>query len=243
MPSISQYYNQYIGKRCFILGNGPSLNAVNFAALKNEYSFGVNSIFLMTRQNRFSPTFYVVEDNLVFSENKNEIDQYTGVIKILPRVYSSELDNKLDIIEFEMNTSFYNKSKLELYGSPQFNTGSEPVFFCGQSVTYINMQIAYYMGFKYVYLLGMDFSYSKPSNHEQNGNHIRSGGNDPNHFHKDYFGKGKTWKDPQLGRVQRSYLRAKFEFEADNRIIMNATQGGELELFDRIDENILWGSK
>jgi hypothetical protein len=243
MQAISEYYNLYAGKRCFILGNGPSLNSVNFEALKNELSFGVNSIFLMTKKNGFIPTFYVVEDNLVFKENKDEINLFAGVTKILPSCYAAELANRSEIVEFNMDTTFYNKSKPDVYSTPNFNTSSESVFYCGQSVTYINMQLAFYMGFTKVYLLGMDFSYSKPADHDQKGNHIHSSGDDPNHFHKDYFGKGKTWKDPRLGRVQRSYMRAKFEFEADGRIIENATRGGELELFDRIDEDKLWGQK
>ncbi len=140
-----------------------------------------------------------------------------------------------------MDSFFYNRSKKDLYGVPQFNTSPEPKFYCGQSVTYINMQLAYYFGFTEVYLIGMDFSYQKPSDHHQEGNHILSGGDDPNHFHKDYFGKGKTWKDPRLGRVQRSYLRAKFEFEAAGRKILNATSGGELETFTRVDPATLWG--
>ncbi|TCV71308.1 uncharacterized protein DUF115 [Neorhizobium sp. R1-B] len=242
MPSVTEFYKKYDGKRCFILGNGPSLNKVDMARMRNEFTFGVNSIFLMTRNNNFRPTFYVVEDNLVFSENKDDIDAYQGVIKILPQRYAEQLKSGDSCHIFEMDTSFYNRTDKANYGTPQFNIGSEPVFYCGQSVTYINMQLAYYFGFSEVYLIGMDFSYSKPSDHHQKGNHIRSEGDDPNHFHKDYFGKGKTWKDPRLGRVQRSYLRAKFEFEIAGRIIMNATSGGELETFSRIDLDTLWGN-
>lgn len=241
MPSVTDLYQKYSGHRCFILGNGPSLNKVDFCRLANEITFGVNSIFLKTRDNDFRPTFYVVEDNLVFQENKVEIDMYEGVTKILPKQYAEQLTCVEQCHTFDMDTSFYARNKKELYGTPHFNIGSDPVFFCGQSVTYINMQLAYYFGFTEVYLVGMDFSYQKPPDHHQSGNHIRSEGDDPNHFHKDYFGKGKTWKDPRLGRVQRSYMRAKFEFEAGGRIIMNATSGGDLEIFRRIDLEKLWG--
>ena len=241
MPSVTEFYKKYDGKRCFILGNGPSLNKVDIKKLQNEFTFGVNSIFLMTKEKGFRPTFYVVEDNLVFNENKSEIDEYNGIIKILPQKYAEQLKSCDDCHTFEMETSFYNKNNKDKYGTPQFNTSDKPIFYCGQSVTYINLQLAYYFGFSEVYMVGMDFSYSKPTDHHQNGNHIRSEGDDPNHFHKDYFGKGKTWKDPRLGRVQRSYLRAKFEFEAVNRTIMNATSGGELETFSRIDIETLWG--
>lgn len=241
MPSVKDLYQKYVGQRCFILGNGPSLNKANFSFLEKEYTFGVNSIFLMTRDSGFRPTFYVVEDNVVFQENRAEIDAYEGVIKIMPKQYADQLASGAECHIFDMDVTFYDRSKKNFFGVPQFNTGPEPKFYCGQSVTYINMQLAYYFGFTEVYLIGMDFSYQKPGNHHQKGNHIFSDGDDPNHFHKDYFGKGKTWKDPRLGRVQRSYLRAKFEFEADERSLLNATAGGELEVLTRIDPASLWG--
>lgn len=234
MKSIAELYAQHAQNRCFILGNGPSLNKIDIGRLRSEVSFGVNSIFLMTRTNGFRPTYYVVEDNLVFSENQKDIDVYEGVTKILPKHYAEKLANHEECYVFEMDTSFYNKRNPACYAAPQFNTTSAPRFYCGQSVTYINMQLAYYMGFAEIVLLGMDFSYHKPPTHHQDGNHIHSNGDDPNHFHKDYFGAGKTWKDPRLGRVLRSYMRAKFEFESVGRKVVNATPGGKLELFPRV---------
>lgn len=240
MKSVAEFRNRHIGKRCFILGNGPSLNHIDINKLRTEICFGVNSIFLMTRSNGFLPMYFVVEDNLVFSENQAEIDAYEGVTKILPKAYAEKLESRDSCYVFDMDTSFYNRSDRSTFAVPQFNCTPEPRFFCGQSVTYINMQLAFYMGFDEVYLVGMDFSYSKPPSHEQQGNHIHSQGEDPNHFHKDYFGKGKTWKDPRLGRVLRSYMRAKFEFESVGRTILNATHGGELELFQRVEFNSLF---
>ncbi len=239
MKNAKNLHNIHLGKRCFILGNGPSLNRVDFDKLRGEVTFGVNSIFLMTRTNGFRPTYFVVEDNLVFAENKDAIDTYGGVIKVLPKQYAEQLNNVDDCFFFEMDQSFYNKNSRNR-ALPQFNLSSNPVFYCGQSVTYINLQLAYYMGFDQVILLGMDFSYSIPPNHEQKGGHIHSRGDDPNHFHKDYFGKGKTWKDPRLGRVLRSYHRAKFAFESSGRSIMNGTAGGKLELFDRVSFDSLF---
>jgi hypothetical protein len=101
------------------------------------------------------------------------------------------------------------------------------------------MQLAFFMGFTEVYLIGMDFDYVIPQEHLRNGNHILSTTDDPNHFHKDYFGKGKTWKDPKLDRVAASYVQAKLAFDAVGRRIYNATVGGKLEIFDRVDYEAL----
>lgn len=241
MKNIEELKNKFQGKRCFILGNGPSLNKTDVLKLKNEYTFAVNSIFLMTETNGFRPSFYVVEDNLVFKENVQKIDDYEGVTKILPKHYAEQLSCKDECFVFDMDQDFYHKGKKQRFAIPFFNEGGSQTFYCAQSVTLINMQLAYYMGFSEVYLIGMDFSYSIPSGHSQDGNHIKSEADDTNHFHKDYFGKGKTWKDPRLGRVLRSYHRAKFAFDSIGGKILNATPGGELELFERADFDSLIG--
>ena len=37
------------GERCFIIGNGPSLNKLDLSKIKDEYTFGVNAIYLNHR--------------------------------------------------------------------------------------------------------------------------------------------------------------------------------------------------
>ncbi|MGO4832801.1 hypothetical protein AB4144_10985, partial [Rhizobiaceae sp. 2RAB30] len=105
--------------------------------------------------------------------------------------------------------------------------------FCGQSVTHINLQLAYYFGFSKVYLIGMDFSYLVPPSAVVRGDLILSTEDDPNHFHPAYFGAGKTWKDPKLHRVGLNYELARDVYAASGREIVNATRGGELEVFRR----------
>ena len=61
------FKNQFKGKRCFILGNGPSLNNVNFSDLKDEYVFCVNQI------NR-RPDFKELHSNFHFWADPNFFD-------------------------------------------------------------------------------------------------------------------------------------------------------------------------
>ena len=44
---LSKYKNKYTGHRCIIIGNGPSLNDMDLSLLKNEYTFGLNRIYLL----------------------------------------------------------------------------------------------------------------------------------------------------------------------------------------------------
>ena len=134
---------------------------------------------------------------------------------------------------FMMNRGFYADAS-PAFCIPRFSTNPAQRIYAGQSVTTMNLQLAYFMGFTEVILIGMDFSYSVPESSEIDGVHITSMGDDPNHFHPDYFGKGKVWKDPKLDRVLANYALAKQMFESDDRRIINATPGGRLDLFDRV---------
>lgn len=231
-------YNQFEGERCFIIGNGPSLNKHDLSLLNGEYSFGVNSFYYKTRESGFRPTFYVVEDSSVMKENIEEIREYEAPFKFFPTLYKKLHPKTPNTFFFEMNRGFYERSSPN-YAVPRFSTDASRVLYCGQSVTYINLQLAFFMGFTEVYLIGMDFDYVIPKSHKRTGDVLLSDTDDPNHFHKDYFGKGKTWKDPKLERVLMNYRQADIAYSAVNRKIYNATVGGKLEVFDRVDYDLL----
>ncbi|EAR21652.1 hypothetical protein NB231_02758 [Nitrococcus mobilis Nb-231] len=236
---LASFYNAYKGKRCFIIGNGPSLNKHDLSLLKDEYTFGVNSFYYKTRETGFVPFFYVVEDSSVMKENIEEIKKYNAPFKFFPTIYKNLHPKRPNTFFFRMNRSFYEKSSPN-YVVPRFSTDATDVLYCGQSVTYINLQLAYFMGFEEVYLIGMDFSYRIPESHKRTGDVLLSDTDDPNHFHKDYFGKGKTWKDPKLDRVAMNYRLAKLVYECVGRRIYNATFGGYLDIFKRVAFNSLF---
>jgi hypothetical protein len=239
---LAQFYNRFQGQRCFIIGNGPSLNQHDLSLLENEYSFGVNSFYYKTRETGFRPTFYVVEDSSVMKENIAEIRSYEAPFKFFPTIYRKLHTKTPNTFFFNMNRGFYEKTSPN-YAVPRFSTDASRVLYCGQSVTYINLQLAFFMGFTEVYLIGMDFDYVIPESHKRTGDVLLSDTDDCNHFHKDYFGKGKTWKDPKLDRVLMNYKMANLVYSAVGRQIFNATKGGKLEEFPRTDYDRLFDRK
>lgn len=237
---IAALKNKYAGKRCFILGNGPSLNKLDLSKLDNEYTFAVNGIFYKTDEMGYRPTFYVVEDRYVMADNKERINAYECPYKFLPNSYHKRITNYKNVLLYNMDVGFYiDRSKH--YEKSRFSKDCSKVIYCGQSVTFINLQLAYYLGFSEVYLIGMDFEYTiRPSDVAVKGAILESNEDDINHFHPDYFGKGKKWHDPKLHNVLQSYQLHKEIFEQDNRKIYNATAGGKLELFERVDYDSLF---
>ena len=75
---LSEYSNSIDKKKCFILGNGPSLTWELVRRLEGEITFAFNKIYLMPESTGIAwhPTFYMVEDNLVLSQNVPDITSF-----------------------------------------------------------------------------------------------------------------------------------------------------------------------
>lgn len=233
---LVSFHNKYKGKRCFIIGNGPSLNKCDLRLLKNEYSFAVNGIFYKTDEMGYKPNFYMVEDGHVVDDNLERINNFDCENKFFPSIYKEKITNRKNTYFFNCDLSFYQSANPK----PNFSTDFSKVAYAGQSVTMMQLQLAYYLGFTEVYFIGMDFSYDVPESTDIQGSTYKSNEDDPNHFHPDYFGKGKKWHDPKLDRVLMNYEMCKKAFESDGRKIYNATVGGKLELFERVEYTSLF---
>jgi len=233
---MAAYRNRHAGQRCFILGGGPSLLRLDPAPLRREVTFGVNAVFLIFDWLGFQPTYYAVEDWFVYEDRQADITQKVSASQcFFPVQFSS---NSFDRANHHYFRALYEFD--ERPGWPDFSQDPSRLVWIGGTVTYVCLQLAYYMGCNPVYLVGMDHAYSRPDHVAANGAAWTSHGSDPNHFHPDYFGTGKRWHDPRLDRMEKSYQRADTAFRASGRRIYNATKGGRLEIFERVDYDRLF---
>lgn len=235
---IANLKDKHKGERCFIIGNGPSLNLIDLTKLKDEYTFGVNAIYTNFDKMGFLPTYYFVEDTFVAEDRKDEINSFRGSQKFFGNYLRYCLNPDVDVHWINAKPRYDNYK-----GFPHFSKNILREAWSGGTVTFYNFQLAYYLGFKEVYMVGFDHSYRIPEDVKIEGKEILSLGDDVNHFSKDYFGKGKRWHDPMVERMELSYVKAKSCFEADGRKIYNATAGGHLEVFDRVEYNSLFEKK
>ena len=226
---LLSYKNVHLNDRCFIIGNGPSLNLMNLSLLKNEYTFGVNAIYLNAEKMGFYPTYYVVEDTFVAEDRACEIDTYSHGTKFIGNYLRYCLAGSQNTVWTNVYFRYDN-----YLGFPRFSKNASRMVFTGGTVTYICMQLAYFMGFSEVYLIGFDHSYKIPTDAKIEGQKITSVSSDPNHFNKQYFGRGKRWHHPRLDRMETAYKKARLVFENSDRIIENASIGGRLEVFSRV---------
>lgn len=219
-------------KRCFLIGNGPSLNVTDLAMLKNEVTFAVNGFFLKAGDLDWKPTFYVVEDHLVAEDRAKWINEFKGPIKFFPS-YLGYMFEKSD------DTIFYNHRPRKSYPHGfDFSLEADKITYTGCTVTFSMMQLAAYLGFEEIYLIGVDASYEIPKDAQEGKDYsvgvLDMKSDDTNHFDPDYFGKGFRWHDPQVEKMVEAYAEARKVLEEQtNQRIYNAGIGGKLEVFER----------
>lgn len=222
---IKAVKNKHWGERCFILGNGPSLKKMDLQPLAQEVTFGLNRIYLLFGQMGFPTTYYVAVNRLVIEQCAEEIERIP-----VPKFLNW---HSHDLVRFTADMMFLKTGVRE----PRFTRDITRSLWEGATVTYVAVQIAYYMGFHQVILVGVDHSFAtKGKPHSE----IVSTGDDPNHFAPNYFGKGFRWQLPDLETSERAYRLAKRYFEQDGREILDATVGGKLEVFPKIDYQMLF---
>ncbi|WP_416876865.1 FkbM family methyltransferase [Litorimonas sp.] len=238
-PKLKELRKKHKGsKRCFIIGNGPSLNDTNLELLKDEVTFAVNGFFLKSDELSWTPTYYVVEDHLVAEDRLEAIKKFKGPTKLFP-VYLGYCFEEAD------DTIFYNhRPRVSYPDGFDFSTDAAKITYTGCTVTFSCMQLAHYMGFEEIYLIGVDASYEIPDDvddsDEYNVGVLDMKSDDPNHFHPDYFGKGFRWHDPQVHKMIEAYKEARKITDLSGRRIYNATVGGKLEVFDRVSFDSLF---
>lgn len=216
-------------KRIFVIGNGPSLKKTDLALLKDEITIGFNGIFL---HKSFVPTIHIVEDHLVAEDRANEIQQMQCPVKIYPSYLAY-------CIPEQENTIFLNHLPRKSFPvDTDFSDRAEEITYTGGTVTYTGLQVAASLGFEEIILIGVDASY-KVENVERSTDYgtgvLESKSDDVNHFDPSYFGKGYRWHDPNVHTMLQAYRKVRNYAERTGKRVVNATIGGELEVFPRVN--------
>ena len=219
LQRLTELKDKHHGKRCFIIGNGPSLNQTDLSHLKNEFTLGTNRIYLAFPKLGFSTSYYLSVNDLVIEQCAGDIENLT-----MPRFVSWRARKWLkpqDNLYFLYTTFSGEKFARDVRGR----------VWEGGTVTYTALQMAFFLGFQQVILVGVDHNYVTPGKPNET---VVSQGDDPNHFHPGYFGKGFRWQLPDCVQWENAYRLARRTYEADGRQVVDATIGGKLRVFERV---------
>ena len=216
---LAKFHNKHSGERCFIIGNGPSLKQTDLTKIKNEFTFGMNRLYMAYETMGFQTTYYVTVNDLVIEQCADDILQLNQ-----PRFVSWRGGRKW--LQPQKDLYFLYST----YTGPKFAKDIRNRLWESATVTYVTLQIAFYMGFEEVYLIGVDHNFETKGKPNTT---IVSQGDDPNHFHPGYFGKGFRWQLPDLEKSEIGYQLAKDTFEKAGRKVFDATVNGKLKIFEK----------
>jgi len=220
---LANWKDKYSGQKAVILCNGPSLLKVDFQRLEESgvFSFGLNKINLLFDKASFRPSAIVAVNRLVLEQNA---------------AFYNQTDIPLFLDSAALQVGIRNRSNVQYLHSAnmrgEFARDCRWSVFQGHTVTYVAMQLAFHMGFTDVALVGCDHNFATKGAANKT---VTSGDHDPNHFDPNYFAHGMKWQLPDLFESEVAYKLAGDVFEASNRRLVNATVGGHLELFRRVE--------
>jgi hypothetical protein len=232
---MQEYKNIHRGQRGFIIGNGPSLQKTDLSLLKNEITFGVNRIYLLFPELGFTTSYYLSINDLVIEQCQDDV-LALPMPKFLSwhsRSYFHQIHQLSDQLTKDNSLMFLHTT----YSGPRFARDIRGRLWEGATVTYVALQVAFFMGINPVILIGVDHNFSTKGKPNST---VTSQGEDPDHFAGNYFGKGFRWQLPDLETSEKAYLMAYEHYTLDHREILDATIGGKLSVFPKVDYNSLF---
>lgn len=266
---LRSYKNKYDGKRCFIIGNGPSLKAEDLDKIheNGDFSIASNRIFLIFKDTEWRPNIFTTKDGDGISGSLKEMSEIDAELKIIP-VYP--WDKKMYKVQGALPIPIGKTNNMYLMTRelPAFSDDITRCVNTTVTITYANIQIAAYLGFKEIILLGIDHCYAKTWHfpNDMRNYDIRSNKNNfqngqilnikpviqvnegvKNHFCDNYMDgvkeRGEAATAYSIEEATLSYQAAK-KYAMEHGIkIVNATRGGKLNVFKRVNFDSLFPKK
>ncbi len=250
-PEIRQFKNKHKGERCFLIGNGPSLRADDLEKLHDygEISFGCNDIYKIFDQTAWRPTYFMLTD-FADIESRMEIlanmDVEHKIFAELEEGYHGDSSVLRNVFRQGRGNFYYTHTipAISRAGDDctRFSPDASKALYGGVTVMYKMMQMAVYMGFINIYLLGVDGN-STAIDDSPNAYVARK-----LHFYDDcadeiarvYTIRTRPPKKPSETMLLSVYAQAEKYTREHGIKIYNATRGGILETFERVDFDSLF---
>lgn len=222
--TLRKYKGIHKGKRCFIVATGPSLTIEDLEKLKDEYTFSMNSIYTSYANTDWRPTYYVIQDPFVYEKIHKDLNSsdYEGMFigSLVLDKFKVEIDKNINV--FPLDLIWQQIPRMHYH--TQFSEDIYERVYSGYNVAYSTLQIAAYMGFTEIYLIGADCNYLQEKKYFMA---------DKNRKEERYF--TQKFYESNTDKFILAYEVAK-EYANNKRIeLFNATRGGLLEVYERVN--------
>ncbi len=230
------------GRRCFIAGNGPSLNQLDMKRLKDEITFGSNRCYMGFEDWGYAFRYWSCVDRLQVEEYGLEYQDHLPreTTKFLPFEY-------VPLLQFPnmcpINFEYTMRPPYKFSNSPE-------ILYLGFTVTYTLIQIAALMGCNPIYLIGVDHRYNLNPKTVQDRTFgtlkakiwVAEDASRPTHFTEKYTAgdKPKLFVTPKPERAEACFQVAREWTEQHGIQVLNATPNTGLDVFDKVDFNTLF---
>ena len=226
--------------RCFIVCNGPSINEQNLIPLKDEIVFSVSSGHLYENFSKISPRYHCVPQITYQLMTEGDV-----------KAWFKEMDAALGKAEIFLSDTerclvdeqglFQNRSVYYLNLGRQFKENEESIVNLqgivprGASVSIMCLMIAMYMGFKKIYLLGVEHNSFQTNTYAYAFQPTILKDKDIS------VDKNSNLRGPLYDTLKSSvilweqYRALKVIAKKNGVEIFNATKGGALDEFERVD--------
>lgn len=241
--------NIHQDRRCFILGNGPSLANQNLTLLKNDMKIVVNSFYRHPQVEEIHPEYWVVSDPLFWQQPENTLEPLLNALQskrfrtkfFIPSEGASLLIERADAgANIDPHIFHYNHNLTRIEDIDL----SQNVPPWGQNVICTALMIAFHLGYNDIYLMGCDhtwWEYTKEKYVEDALQH--------RHFYQNPVELKLSTLPEQLTyeELQQTIVNQRKQYELlkeygnkKRQYIYNATRGGLLDIFPRIDYESLF---
>lgn len=232
---IASFKNQYKGKRCFFIGNGPSLKVedLNILYKNKEITFAFNRIYNIFSDTSWRPNFYLSQDDKILEGCKKTVSNLDLPIKFIPVQFKMNLNiNIKNAIYFNMD--WYD---IDNPNNLLFSDSIEKKIYSSRTGMYTAAQIAAYMGFSEIYFIGVDHHFRTSMN---NNGEVVVDNSVKDYFTDEYNQDKDCLYIPNTEKSTFTYIAMKNHCEKRNIKVFNATRGGKLEVFTRVDFDSLF---
>ncbi len=227
---LAKLKNCHQGKRCFLIGNGPSLTGADLDLLQDEYTFGTNMVYKIFDQTEWRPSYHCISDSIYASKLGQELSK-----KVKAPLFTTERTYR------RMRNKPFDTTYVHTLQSERYKVRGNIQAYCMVKATVLSLaaEMAFHMGFKEIYLLGVDCT-----NPHAKGGHFTDNYTTKEVAETDIHRiktrmKASTLTTDQIGAhiIDRSMevYHLLDEYATKHGIhIYNATRGGNLEIFPRV---------